>query len=92
MDRFERIATLDDEVQAEALDAMLSGQNIPHIMACYHDAALDGIFQGSRGWGHVEAPEAFREQILTILADLKTKPCPLPPNEQPPIPPAVDTA
>jgi hypothetical protein len=92
MDRFERIATLDNEVQAEALDTMLSGQGIPHVMVCYHDTALDGLFQGSRGWGHVEAPEAFREQILTILADLKTKPSPLPPNEQPPIPPAVDTA
>jgi len=81
MDRFEKIATLDDEVQAEALDAMLSGQDIPHFMACYHDAALDGIFQGSRGWGHIEAPEAFKDQILTILADLKNKPSPSSPHE-----------
>jgi len=81
MDRFVRIATLDDEVQAEALDALLSGQNIPHVMASYHDAALDGLFQGSRGWGHVEAPEAFREQILTILADLKNRPSASPPCE-----------
>jgi len=81
MDQFERIATLDDEVQAEALDAMLSGQNVPHLMACYHDTALDGIFQGSRGWGHVEAPEAYREQILAMLADLKNKPSSSPPHE-----------
>ncbi|HNQ90710.1 MAG TPA: hypothetical protein PKM73_19010 [Verrucomicrobiota bacterium] len=81
MDRFERIATLDDEVQAEALDALLSGQNIPHVMACYHDTALDGIFQGSRGWGHVEAPAAFKAQILAILADLKNTPSPSPPDE-----------
>jgi hypothetical protein len=45
-------------------------------MACYHDAALDGISQGARGWGHVEAPEAFKEQILAILAELKNKPSP----------------
>ena len=81
MDRFERIATLDDEVQAEALDAMLSGQDIPHLMACYHDAALDGLFQGSRGWGHVEAPAAFKDQVLAILADLRNKPSPSPPQE-----------
>jgi hypothetical protein len=81
MDRFEKIATLDDEVQAEALDALLSGQDIPHLMACYHDAALDGLFQGSRGWGHVEAPQAFKDQILAILADLKNKPSPPPPRD-----------
>jgi hypothetical protein len=81
MDRFERIATLDDEVQAEALDTLLSGQGIPHVMTSYHDAALDGIFQGARGWGHVEAPAAFKAQILSILADLKSNPSALPPRE-----------
>lgn len=73
MDRFVRIATLDDEVQAEALDAVLSGQDIPHLMVCYHDTALDGLFQGARGWGHVEAPEAFKDQVLAVLADLRSK-------------------
>lgn len=77
MDRFTRIATLDDEVQAEALDAVLTGQNIPHLMVSYHDTALDGLFQGSRGWGHVEAPEACAGQILAILADLKSRPASL---------------
>jgi hypothetical protein len=81
MDRFAKIATLDDEVQAEALDALLTGQNIPHVMACYHDAALDGLFQGLRGWGHVEAPEAFKDQVLAILADLKSTPSSAPSHE-----------
>jgi hypothetical protein len=83
MERFERIATLDDEVQAEVLDAMLSGQEIPHIMVSYHDAALDGLFQGSRGWGHVEAPGGFKDQILTILDDLKRKSAPGSPPPDP---------
>jgi hypothetical protein len=71
MERYEKIAILDDEVQAEVVDSALSALDIPHIMVCYHDAAFDGLFRAS--WGHVEAPGHFKDQILTIIGDLKTK-------------------
>ena len=39
-------------------------------MLSYHDTAYDGLFQGGRGWGHVEAPAEFREEILATIAGL----------------------
>jgi hypothetical protein len=71
MDRLEKIAALDSEVQAELVDAILSDRGIPHIMRTYHDSVYDGIFQTSMGWGHIEAPQSFRDEILAVIADVK---------------------
>ncbi len=72
-ENFEKIAVIDNEVQAELVDAMLTEQGIPHLMRSYHDAALDGIFQATRGWGHVEAAREDREEILAVVEELKKK-------------------
>jgi dATP pyrophosphohydrolase len=66
----EKIAVLDNAVQARALDSILTDQGIPHAMLSYHDSAYDGLFQGSRGWGHVEAPAEYREEILATIEGL----------------------
>jgi len=52
----------------------LSARGIPHIMQSYHDSAFDGLFQGQGGWGHIEAPQSFRDEILTVVEDLKSEP------------------
>ena len=70
-DRFEKAAVLDNEVQAELMDEVLSERNIPHIMQSYHDSALDGLYQTGKGWGAVLAPLSFRAEIQTALADIK---------------------
>jgi len=64
---FERIAVLDSEVQAQVLDATLADRGIPHVIHSYYSRAYDGLFQLSSGWGHVEAPSKFREEIHAIL-------------------------
>jgi hypothetical protein len=69
--RFEKIAVLDNEVQAELMDGVLSDRKIPHIMQSYHDSALDGLFQAGKGWGAVLAPESSRAEILAALADVR---------------------
>ena len=71
MDKLEKIAVLDNEVQAELMDSVLSERGIPHIMRSYHDSALDGIYQARGGWGHIEAQESSREEILAVLAEIK---------------------
>ncbi|MGC8828428.1 MAG: hypothetical protein ACP5MG_05515 [Verrucomicrobiia bacterium] len=73
MDEYEIIATLDDEVQAERLDGVLSQRNIPYLIISYHDSAFDGLFSGYKGWGCVKAPASHREEILTILNDIKSE-------------------
>jgi hypothetical protein len=70
-ERFEKIAGLDNEVQAELMDAVLTDRKIPHIMQSYHDSALDGLFQAGKGWGVILAPESSRQEILTALADVR---------------------
>jgi hypothetical protein len=37
----------------------------------YRDPAYSGIFQVVRGWGHLEAPEFYRDQIEQIVDDLE---------------------
>jgi hypothetical protein len=68
---WEKIAVLEYEVEAEHLGAELTNRRIPHLIRSYHDSALDGLFQLSRGWGHVEAPSEFKDRILTILKDIR---------------------
>ncbi len=79
MERFEKIVVLENEVQAEVVDDILTSQAIPHRVRSYHDSALDGVFQGTYGWGHIEAPVEFKERILEIVRTI-----------EPGAPPAVD--
>ena len=71
MERFEKIVALENEVQAEVVDGILTGQGIPHRVRSYHDSALDGILQGTYGWGHIEAPVEFKERILEIVRTIE---------------------
>ena len=70
-DRFEKIAVLDNEVQAELMDGVLSDRKVPHIMQSYHDSAYDGLFQVGKGWGAILAPANFRQEILAALGDIR---------------------
>jgi hypothetical protein len=71
MDKIERIAVLRNEVEARLLDAELAESEIPHLVKSYHDGAFDGVYQFSKGWGHVEAPSQFRDRILEILDSIR---------------------
>ncbi len=70
-ERFERIAVLENEVQAGLVDGVLADREIPHIMQSYHDSAYDGLFQAQKGWGVLLAPASFRNEILAALEDIK---------------------
>jgi len=71
MEDLERIATLETEIQAGLVDAILNERKIPHIMQTYHDTAYDGLFQFQKGWGVVLAPADFRDEILAVIEDIK---------------------
>jgi hypothetical protein len=70
MEEFTKIAVLENEIQARLLDSVLTERDIPHRLRSYHDSAYDGIFQAQKGWGIVQAPPEYKEEILTILSDL----------------------
>jgi hypothetical protein len=69
--KFKKILVLNNEVEARLLDAVLSDQQVPHLLRSYHDRAYDGLWQQQQGWGHVEAPEDYEQQILSIYEDLR---------------------
>ncbi|RPH52419.1 MAG: hypothetical protein EHM85_02865 [Desulfobacteraceae bacterium] len=73
MDSFSKIAVLNNIIEAQLLDSILTEQEIPHVMRTYHDSAYDGLFQVTMGWGHVEAPEAHRTEILAILDEIRIR-------------------
>ncbi len=68
--KFEKIIELANDAEARLLDAHLEDRNIPHVIRSYHDTAYVGIFQVQFGWGHIEAPPEYRDEILRIHADL----------------------
>lgn len=59
-----------DEIEAMLLDEILTEKKIPHLIRSYHDSALDGLWQTQSVWGHVEAPEEYREEILQIYNEM----------------------
>jgi hypothetical protein len=71
MERYEKIVALESEVQAEVVGSALTSQDIPHRIRSYHDSALDGVLQGTYGWGHLEAPVEFKQRILDIVRTME---------------------
>src|SRR5436190_8432379 len=69
--RWDKIATIENEVEAERLEVDLNNREIPHVMRSYSDAAFSGIYQATRGWGLVEGPAEHKEEILTVLKDIR---------------------
>ena len=61
-----KILIFENEIEANLLDSLLSERGIPHMIRSFHDSALDGLFQVRSGWGTLQAPEEFREEILKI--------------------------
>ncbi|HET7839640.1 MAG TPA: hypothetical protein VFL04_07765 [Rectinemataceae bacterium] len=66
-----RIAGLNDLIEATLIDSMLGEQGIPHLVVSHSDAAYDGVFTVTRGWGHLEAAEEDRAAVLELLSALK---------------------
>ena len=52
-----------NEIEAMLLDEILTEKQIPHMIRSYHDSAYDGLWQSQSGWGHLEAPEEYAEEI-----------------------------
>ena len=67
----ERIAILDNEIEAQLLDLVLTERGIPHRLRSYRDRVYDGVFQAHKGWGQVEADPRNREIILELLAEIR---------------------
>ena len=73
MAKTKKIIEFDNGVQANMLDAALTERKIPFIIQSYHDSAYDGVFQTQLGWGYLEAPLEYEDEIKAIYSELKGK-------------------
>lgn len=70
-EEFIKIAIIENDIEALLVESILKEMDIPHQMRSYHDTAYDGLFQTQKGWGHVSAPERYRQKITDIIADIR---------------------
>ncbi|HON08365.1 MAG TPA: hypothetical protein PLW02_09745 [Verrucomicrobiota bacterium] len=73
LNEFVTIAQVSDEISAGYLKSILSQRNIPHLIISYYDSAFDGLFQLYKGWGCIRAPIKYKDEILSILNDIKSE-------------------
>ena len=73
MEDYIKVATLDNEIEARLLESILNERDIPHWLRSYHDTAYDGLFQTQKGWGTINAPESYEDEIAEILSDVRKK-------------------
>ena len=71
MEDIERIIDLENEIIATLIESILIEREIPHILRTYHDSAYDGLWAYQQGWGFIEAPPEFRDEILKIYEEVK---------------------
>ena len=72
MNDFKKILTIENEIEAQLLDSILTDYEIPHCIKSFYDSAYTGIYQSQKGWGRVEAPETFRDEIMEIYKNLSS--------------------
>jgi len=65
-----KILMFKNEIEAMLLDEILTEKQIPHLIRSYRDSAYDGLWQTPTGWGHIEAPEEYTDEILQIYKQM----------------------
>ncbi len=68
-----KILSLNNEVEACFLEAVLKEKNIPYLLKKFHDTAYDGIYEVQFGWGMIEAREENREEIKRYYDEIVKK-------------------
>jgi len=71
-DNFVEITAIDNPIEAALIKSSLEDSGIPFIIKEYHDSAYDGMFELTKGWGEILAPEKYKEYILNIINDLRS--------------------
>ena len=62
---------LDNEFEADVVDALFEEEKIPHTIISHSSSAYDGLFQMTMGWGHVEIPEEYQEKAVVLMKNYK---------------------
>ncbi|MFP4329504.1 MAG: hypothetical protein ACLFP6_02180 [Spirochaetaceae bacterium] len=68
---FKHVIDIENEAEAARLEGMLEEEEIPHRVVRNFDNVYAGIFIPQYGWGYLEAPEAYHDQIVDLYLDLR---------------------
>ena len=67
---WEKLATLENQFQADLLIEALRKEAIPFLLREYKDSAYDGLFVSQKGWGTVLVDPSRLEEAEGVLRDL----------------------
>jgi len=70
--QFIKIAILENAIEAQLIGSILGQRDIPHRLRSYYDTAYDGLFQLQKGWGNLYAPQSYKQEILQVIADVRS--------------------
>lgn len=73
MEEYEKIVDLSSEFEAELLSEILEDKKIPFGIVSSADSAIGGIWELENGWGYVEAPPQYRDEIVSIYEQITKK-------------------
>jgi len=71
METYQKILVINNEFEAGILEEILTDRKIPHGIVTSDDTALGGIMEMEFGWGYVEAPERYKQEILAIFEEIR---------------------
>ncbi len=61
---------VENEIEAQMLEDMLTDAKIPHIIKPYGVSGYGMLLSPGRPWGKVISPPEYAEEIAAILTDL----------------------
>jgi hypothetical protein len=67
---YKKIVSLNNALEAQLVEKLLNERGIPHRIRSFHDSAYDGLYQAQKGWGRVEAPEEYEDEIKALCEAL----------------------
>lgn len=62
--------TLANRVEADLVTAVLRERGIPYVLVTHDVLFYEGVYNMREGWGHIDAPESYREVIRAVYRDL----------------------
>ncbi len=71
MDAFVKTAIIENGIEAQLVESVLTQRHIPHRIRSYYDTAYDGLFQLQKGWGAIYAEPQYEEEIHEILKSIR---------------------
>jgi len=70
MEEFIKILDLNNEFEAERMEEILGEKNIPFGIIPVSDSVFGSIEMLENGFGYLEAPAVFKDQILAIYSEI----------------------